>query len=759
MSSVWMGRFAAVAMAILALGVQTAALSGALDWFGRVTPKVLVDPDLLVSDIGLPDWEGPREGLRFPDRVSAVEGSELHPLHGELRARAFDRAIAEAAALGRPSVRLRVEREGKELETHLVLAPLEPIAWWLWAGAMFLLAWLYVGTALVALVTSPTDRLARTFAKTAGFCAMFLLALFDFHTTRALVPLFEIAFAMVPIYLFVLALRLPDDVGWLARRPWLVHLFEALGGALALALVATRLTGGTTVVLRNVCTILLGAAFIGFGATLLVRFLRATGERRVRLRGFVVATAPVHALVGAGLVLAALGLTGATTLFLLTPILASTPLVSVAAFVRHDIWRSGVHLSRPITRAVITSTAIVFGGAIGAFAATMAGEALRSALFGSALGAIVTVGLSRVFLGGGDRLLFPSRAQYKPTIEQLSQELKELQEPTRVARSIERTVRRWLPCDQIEVTVFDPPRERIANDSPLAPGQKRLVLPISIQDRELARLDVGEKRGGALFTSEDVDLLRTVTNQAALALAYARSYAELEALRAEEKHAWRGERDALIRTAAAEVAHEVRIPINFLRMTFPKQPAPVSLDAEDVELVVAEVERLERLAGRLRHLTRSRDAVRRSVVVEELVQTVALLLQDRLRELRFSVHVAPGSVLRGDRDQLVQILTNLVANAADAAGPGGRVGVELEATDGGARLVVWDDGPGFGDDVARLFTPWYTTKEDGSGLGLAITSRFVRAHGWTIDARRVDDRTRFEIAIPEVDRVELRSAS
>jgi nitrogen-specific signal transduction histidine kinase len=65
--------------------------------------------------------------------------------------------------------------------------------------------------------------------------------------------------------------------------------------------------------------------------------------------------------------------------------------------------------------------------------------------------------------------------------------------------------------------------------------------------------------------------------------------------------------------------------------------------------------------------------------------------------------------------------------------------------------VVWDDGPGFEGDAARLFAPWFTTKPRGTGLGLAITQRIVRAHGWTIDAERAGARTRFVVAIPPSD--------
>ena len=68
-------------------------------------------------------------------------------------------------------------------------------------------------------------------------------------------------------------------------------------------------------------------------------------------------------------------------------------------------------------------------------------------------------------------------------------------------------------------------------------------------------------------------------------------------------------------------------------------------------------------------------------------------------------------------------------------------------------LTVWDTGPGFSGDPARVFAPWYTTKPRGTGLGLAITHRIVRAHNWKIDPERSEGRTRFVIEIPHTDLV------
>jgi signal transduction histidine kinase len=142
---------------------------------------------------------------------------------------------------------------------------------------------------------------------------------------------------------------------------------------------------------------------------------------------------------------------------------------------------------------------------------------------------------------------------------------------------------------------------------------------------------------------------------------------------------------------------------------------------------------------------------RRVTSVADLAARTEMLLRDALAGRVLEIKIPADAALRCDTDQVTQILVNLVANAIDAGGPRGRVGVVWGVDDEGAELVVWDDGAGFETDPSQLFSAWFTTKPRGTGLGLAITQRIVRAHGWGIDAVRVEGRTRFVVTIPMSD--------
>ncbi|MET0594057.1 MAG: ATP-binding protein, partial [Polyangiaceae bacterium] len=104
-------------------------------------------------------------------------------------------------------------------------------------------------------------------------------------------------------------------------------------------------------------------------------------------------------------------------------------------------------------------------------------------------------------------------------------------------------------------------------------------------------------------------------------------------------------------------------------------------------------------------------------------------------ETRLAVQVdGPGDpTLVGDRDQLEQMLVNLVRNAADAALAGdGHVSIRWEVAATTLVVEVSDDGPGLASD-ANLFVPFFTTKPDGSGIGLVLSRAIAESHGGTVD--------------------------
>jgi signal transduction histidine kinase len=734
-------------MAIFALGVLGVAIYDAVGFHGAPIAGVWVEPDGAVSNTGLPSWDGLRKGLRFPDRILEVDGHDVtRPPPGEYRAMVFDRAVAQASREGRPSVHVRVQTSEGTRDLDLLVESLGSLVWWTYGGILFFSGALYVAAAIIALSVG-RGALTRAFAKLAFISAFISFTFFDLHTARHLVPLMRFCYAMAPMAMIGFALRLPDDAPILARYPWVPRALDWTGFALALSFVFVGKLGHGAVGFELFCTLLYGFGLFSMAAIVALRFARASGQRRDLLRPLLLTLALPHALISGALLMH--GPVKAAADIVALPMLTLTPLATMLALVRHDIWKSRTLLSRVATRAVIGGIACVLAIGLGtAFAVSLAAP-LAGALLAASAGAVLAMMLVVPALRVGDKAFFPSLADYKPTVEQLSEELASIASPQDVVRAVERIVRRWLPCASVELAL---------EESPAAPSAEAecggLTLPVLFRSTRLGTLRLGPKPGGALFTSEDLDLLKTIVNQGALAMAHALAYAELEKRRQQQAAAFRDEREALVETLSAEIAHEVRYPINFFRSIFQRASTARKLDDEDIEIGCEEVERLERLVSGLRRMA-VQYVERRVVPLGELCARAEVLLRDRIGPRPIQLDLGEIDTIRCDVDKVTQVLVNLLANALDATDGRGQVGIRWNRNDEGGELAVWDTGLGYSGDGSQLFAPWYTTKPRGSGLGLAITSRLVSAHGWTIEPMRSGGTTSFVVAIPLADIVSV----
>ena len=353
----------------------------------------------------------------------------------------------------------------------------------------------------------------------------------------------------------------------------------------------------------------------------------------------------------------------------------------------------------------------------------------------------------------------PRSGVYKLATSRLSADLTCATDERDVIAIVEHAVHRWVPCESAQLRVDG--RENGPVSEPNRIGSLRV--PMCVRGTTIGFLVVASLPGQSLTTA-DLDLLHTMANQAALALAHARLCADSEGGVERWTVGSQIERVALVETVAAEIAHEIRYPINFFRSIFHRDKRSAKLDGtpqapperglhleeEDIDIGCEEVERLERLVSGLRRIPAPR-IDRRCVAVCNLAARVEALLRDIAGDRLVAVDVPADAALRCDPHQATQLLVNLVANAIEATSPAGRVGVEWSVVPNGAKLVVWDDGLGFQGDEARLFVPWFTTKPRGTGLGLAIAQRIVRAHGWNIEADRGQGRTRFIVSVPAAD--------
>jgi signal transduction histidine kinase len=229
--------------------------------------------------------------------------------------------------------------------------------------------------------------------------------------------------------------------------------------------------------------------------------------------------------------------------------------------------------------------------------------------------------------------------------------------------------------------------------------------------------------------------------------AEAREQALADLNRSETRRALTDRLAALGRLAAG-VAHEINNPLAYVtaNVAFVEEALSARSGA-DGELLEAlresrgGLDRIKRIVHELRGFSRgSADGPGPTDALGALEQARRMLAA-RLPDL--VVVAAPGLPrVLAQPTELVQVLVNLLTNAADAAraaGPGGAPGrVEVSATpvEGGLELAVSDEGPGFTPEaLAHAFEPFFTTKgSDGTGLGLALSREFVERWGGRIAA-------------------------
>lgn len=226
----------------------------------------------------------------------------------------------------------------------------------------------------------------------------------------------------------------------------------------------------------------------------------------------------------------------------------------------------------------------------------------------------------------------------------------------------------------------------------------------------------------------------------------------------------RSERLASVGRLAAGLAHEIGNPIAAIigmhdillegGMTPEEQRdflVRARAEAERIHLILRDLLDFARPAG-------SADGIGEPAELTEAVADVLALVrpQKAFRNRTLTLDLPEGPVLVPlARDRLVQVVLNLLLNAADATSDDGHIRVTVSADEKAVRLAVEDDGPGVSPEIrSRLFEPFVTTKEvgKGTGLGLAVCQGLVESAGGTI---RLDesytDGARFIVELPRFD--------
>ena len=209
--------------------------------------------------------------------------------------------------------------------------------------------------------------------------------------------------------------------------------------------------------------------------------------------------------------------------------------------------------------------------------------------------------------------------------------------------------------------------------------------------------------------------------------------AAISAARLEQRLS-RAENLAAMGRLTATLAHEIKNPLAIIRGSAERLRGGDAETQRMAQFVIEEVDRLSRTVGRYLQFARGGEQdVGRGDAIAALDQTLALL-EGELAARNITVERFRGAgdsaTVRLDPESLKQVYLNLLLNAADASPSGGRLEVRDRAEPGRYEVEITDHGRGIAPEMlARLGSPFLTTKAQGSGLGLFLTRRLVQSSG------------------------------
>jgi two-component system, NtrC family, nitrogen regulation sensor histidine kinase GlnL len=204
-------------------------------------------------------------------------------------------------------------------------------------------------------------------------------------------------------------------------------------------------------------------------------------------------------------------------------------------------------------------------------------------------------------------------------------------------------------------------------------------------------------------------------------------------------------------TVTMGMAHEIRNPLGGIRGSAQllRQEIKNKSHQEYLDVVVSEVDRIDRMVKRIMNLTRPLDLKIEKTNIHKVLEDILMLEKDTLTRNngRFEQVYDPSlPLIEADEDQLKQVFLNLIKNAIEASRKGGKVQIVTRVSSGysvrgissptpqqSIVVEVIDSGEGMDEEnLKMLFTPFHTTKKKGTGLGLPISLKIVEDHNGKI---------------------------
>ncbi len=292
-----------------------------------------------------------------------------------------------------------------------------------------------------------------------------------------------------------------------------------------------------------------------------------------------------------------------------------------------------------------------------------------------------------------------------------------------------------------------------------------------------------------VLDQDELNVLLSITNQAAAAIHRDRLFEKLRNEKAEIERAYQkisilnemlkkkleeledtqqrliqSEKLAATGVLSAGLCHEINNPISIilnriecLKMEADELALPAGV-LKDLDVIYSNAAKVSSIVQDLLIFSRHHPVKLEYADIRPLIKRVVDVLYEDLRRNNCSVHInIPPSIpaIHGDTDRLEQVFINLISNAIDAMPEGGNIYIDAVVSDerqGFLELSIRDEGEGISEEnLHRIFDPFFTTKKlgKGSGLGLSICYGIIKSHGGEIRVKsRVNNGSVFTVFLP-----------
>jgi signal transduction histidine kinase len=228
-----------------------------------------------------------------------------------------------------------------------------------------------------------------------------------------------------------------------------------------------------------------------------------------------------------------------------------------------------------------------------------------------------------------------------------------------------------------------------------------------------------------------------------------------------QEHLLQSEKLAAVGRLAAGMAHSIRNPLTSVKMRLFSMGRSLDLSTtqkEDFDVISEEIRHIDNIVQNFLEFSRPPKLKMQTISPSDVVDMALQLLRHRLESYGAGVKLHRPRRLPevvADPEQLKEVLVNLLINACEATGAGGRIVIseQEDSIQPLGRVVVIrvnDNGPGVSEAIQdRLFEPFVSTKEEGTGLGLSIAARIIEEHGGQLNLNSTEGRgATFTIVLP-----------